>query len=1433
MAGTSGAIRAGRAFVSLFADNTQLARDLKQGVAMMRRFAASARAVGASMISAGLKLGTPFAIATAIFVGFEDQMAEVRAVTQATATDFRLLNEQAKTLGRTTSFMAKEVAGAQTELGRAGFNPSEIMAGTAAVLDLARGTKTDLAQAAQIGADSLRAFRLEAEQMPRVADVLVATANNSSQGLVDLFEALKTVGPVAADVGASIENTAAAIGVLANNGIKGTLAGNALKRAYLNLANPAIQKAIEKLTGVSAVDSAGNLRPLATVITEIGRATKNLPNAKRLDIFSQIFGDRAVVAASAFAGSAGNFTDLQNILNGAAGTAARTAAIMDDTLGGSFRKLLSAAEGVAIAVGESIAPAVRNIADVFTNAAGSVTEFVKENQGLVIGLAATAAGAVAVGASLVLIGGTIGVLSFALSGLVPIIAGSVGLLPGLFTAITSPAKLATAAVLALSGAAAFTATPAIAAPKIEPPAAQAGVTVPVDAQQPEPVKVDVVANDQTQTVTQDVVGATLPTVSDQTQTVTQQFAAEAVPEVVDQTQTLTQQVVDAVTQPVADQTQTINQQVNAANVQPVADQAQTVTQTVQPAVPVDVAGPAIEQPVNVTGNAPDELNGIASAAASATASILPLVSSFAGLRVARGVVGGVAGSFTVANSTIRKTSTVMVANSAAARVLTSRVGALATVTGRTLAGALAIAHGPTRALTAASVGLAGTMTTTAGIMLGKVASGFDAAAIGITKAGAAIGGASRNLSTASRGAVLASTALTRTAGRASIGILTLGRTARIVSFDLLGFVRAMTRAAAVNAVAGLKATTQAMGGVVIAAYRATRATLAAVASIRLANVTAASATGFRFAADGMRFLSRSALDVSRSLGKAAVAIKSTMALKNVGNVAKAASSGIAAAISGLAMLATNPVVLFGGLAAGIVAAGFYATGTFGLIKDGFLTVVSAGGRAFGQVATQAGTAWRAVSIVASTAFGRIVELIKAGDMQGAFAVAMAAISLAWSETVLAFVDTWAPVKQALVSGWTSTAQLFGDIFGPAVSFLRESFASFVSWFGGSGGVGSMPATMADAVASLASLFATGWMMLKQIGSDSLDVMADGWDSFISGITNAWHTAISFIQKGWTRLKALFDSDINVEAEVKDINRENAAHNEATTAAKDKKIADRAAARKAAKDRANDELAEQLAVIEAERVAKNEADKKAIEESKAAAKAEAEARRAAFDQALAENIPSPVDAAATTGEPAKAAAQTATETPTPTPEPMTSTEALADWKKKRDRRDQLANEMQAANENGGVNPYTSRKKKVIREELATAQGETDSAMDRVRQARGAEIKAAKEKQRAERAAEAQKRNGKNPEMEAAKSAELAKRTETTAGATSGLDRIQSRLGDSVGTFSARAGGQIGAASTVMDRVAKAVEKTASAAETTAANTERIADGIEDLSTLEAE
>jgi TP901 family phage tail tape measure protein len=439
--GRSGAIRAGRAFVELFADDSPLVRDLRRAEKKLKSFAGNVRAMGQKLLGSALTLAIPVTLSLATFAGFQDQMAEVRAVTQAATGDFKQLYDQAKELGRTTSFTAGEVAGGQAELGRAGFKPDEILQATAAVLDLSRATKTDLPQASQIAADSLRSFRLEAAQMPRVADVLTSTANNSSQGLTDLFEALKTVAPVAADLGASIEDTAAAIGVLANNGIKGTLAGNALKRAYLNLTNPGIRKKLEQLTGVSAVDASGNLRPLATVIAEIGEATKRLPNAQRVSIFAELFGDRAVVAASNLATANANFRDLQNTLNDSQGAAARTAKIMDDTFGGSLRRLWSAVEGVSISLGETLAPAARRIADQAGRVALSVSNWINENKELVQQIAALVAIGAIVGTILIGLGIAAGAAAFAFSGVATVISTIGFLLTGFGPLVAAAAGL--------------------------------------------------------------------------------------------------------------------------------------------------------------------------------------------------------------------------------------------------------------------------------------------------------------------------------------------------------------------------------------------------------------------------------------------------------------------------------------------------------------------------------------------------------------------------------------------------------------------------------------------------------------------------------------------------------------------------------------------------------------------------------------------------------------------------------------------------------------------------------------------------------------------------------------------------------------------------------------------------------------------------------
>ena len=166
-------------------------------------------------------MAAPLVMAARSFAGFDDSMRLVQAVTQATDADFKALTKTAQRLGRDTSYTAQQAADAMVSLGRMGFSPTEIQASIDAVLNLARSTGTELAEAGDIAANSMRIFGIEASQMSDVADVLTVTANSSAQTLIDLFEALKMGGPQAAAAGESIRETSAAIAVLANMGIKG------------------------------------------------------------------------------------------------------------------------------------------------------------------------------------------------------------------------------------------------------------------------------------------------------------------------------------------------------------------------------------------------------------------------------------------------------------------------------------------------------------------------------------------------------------------------------------------------------------------------------------------------------------------------------------------------------------------------------------------------------------------------------------------------------------------------------------------------------------------------------------------------------------------------------------------------------------------------------------------------------------------------------------------------------------------------------------------------------------------------------------------------------------------------------------------------------------------------------------------------------------
>lgn len=369
---TAQGIRAGRAYVELGASMDKLNRDLTQAQQRLNAWSSGARS---AMISA-FAIATPVALATKTFAEFDDQMRLVQAVTGATGAQFEKLTEQAKELGRTTSWTAAEAAQGMISLGRAGFKSDEIEASIAGVMDLARATGTEIGPATDIASNALRAFRLEASEMTRVVDVLTATANGSAQTLEDLGEAFKYVAPLAAETGLTIEDTAKIVGALANFGVRGSQAGTVLKAIQTRMASDSKAQELYLDLGIDITDAEGNLRKVNDVLLELGDRLRNVPSGERLAMIKTLFGQYGLTGVAI---TTANFRELNDAIDNADGTAARTAQTMDAGLGGAIRIMESAIEGAAIAIGESLVPTLTKGANTLEDAATRFTAFVQEH----------------------------------------------------------------------------------------------------------------------------------------------------------------------------------------------------------------------------------------------------------------------------------------------------------------------------------------------------------------------------------------------------------------------------------------------------------------------------------------------------------------------------------------------------------------------------------------------------------------------------------------------------------------------------------------------------------------------------------------------------------------------------------------------------------------------------------------------------------------------------------------------------------------------------------------------------------------------------------------------------------------------------------------------------------------------------------------------
>jgi len=274
--------------------------------------------VGAAMAGAFAVSGIFQAVknAVGVMMDFEQAIADVGAVSGATGDELKGLENSARELAKVSIFTAEQVAGLQLELAKLGFTSKEIQQSSSGIINLSTAFRIDLSQAAAVSASTLRAFGLDASEMTRVTDVMADSFASSALDVNKFQESMKLVAPTSKSTGRSLEETTALLGVLADNGISGSIAGTQLRRVFIEL----------NKQGLSLEDA---MDKTANSTDKLGTAT-------------ELVGVRGATALQIFASQSEKLKELREDFNDTAGTAAELAEKSGDTLEGAFKRLRSA-----------------------------------------------------------------------------------------------------------------------------------------------------------------------------------------------------------------------------------------------------------------------------------------------------------------------------------------------------------------------------------------------------------------------------------------------------------------------------------------------------------------------------------------------------------------------------------------------------------------------------------------------------------------------------------------------------------------------------------------------------------------------------------------------------------------------------------------------------------------------------------------------------------------------------------------------------------------------------------------------------------------------------------------------------------------------------------------------------------------------------------
>jgi TP901 family phage tail tape measure protein len=428
MAASAGAIRAGSAYVEIFARDGQFQQAMSRVRARMMTLGTQLRQAGTGMTIAGTALGAPFVFAARTAAAFSLEMARVRANTGATDQQFASLNSSAKAMAVQFGRSPEEVAGAMSELAKAGLDAEGVMKSISPILAVAAADNMELSRAVEVAVSTMAQFGMTTSDFGTIADKLQATANASTTSVDMIGEALSYVGPKAQEAGQSFDDVAAGLATLADAGLRGSLGGTGLARVIESIANEE-----EKLAGlgVSTRDAAGGMRPFIDVLEDLGKKTASMSNVDKIRLFTDIFEIRGANAAMSLSTMRDKFNDVLGTIQNSGGTALGKATAVMASFGGAVAQL-SAQFGVfKIQVIESMGAVSTQAVQAFTRLLSVVGGFISRNGTLVAIVAGSAAALFSIGIAALAAG-------IALQGLATglrVIQAVLPLIPALFSPI--------------------------------------------------------------------------------------------------------------------------------------------------------------------------------------------------------------------------------------------------------------------------------------------------------------------------------------------------------------------------------------------------------------------------------------------------------------------------------------------------------------------------------------------------------------------------------------------------------------------------------------------------------------------------------------------------------------------------------------------------------------------------------------------------------------------------------------------------------------------------------------------------------------------------------------------------------------------------------------------------------------------------------------